>query len=96
MAAPSCMPTATVAHQHGRAYDDAENLPTATAQTTSRRYKWRTGDCIETYGTSANVWREYTSTADFAAAFSAIVEDDTIPNETRSARAEQFLLDQAT
>ena len=61
-----------------------------------RRYKWRAGDCIETYGTSANVWREYTSTAEFAAAFSAIVEDDSIPNDTRSARAEQFLMDQAT
>ncbi len=71
-------------------------MPTATAPTTSRCYKWLAGDSVETYGTSANVWREFTSTAEFAAAFRAIVEDDTIPNDTRSARAEQFLLDQAT
>ena len=37
-----------------------------------------------------------TSTEEFAAAFRAIVEDDSVSNDDRSTRAEQFLLDQAT
>jgi hypothetical protein len=41
----------------------------ATEPKASRRYRWREGDCLATYGISANKWREFSSTDEFAEAF---------------------------
>jgi hypothetical protein len=65
----------------------------ATKPPTAHRYRWRSGDCLATYSISANLWREFSSTDEFAVAFKAIVNDTTISNDARAARVEQFLLD---
>jgi hypothetical protein len=74
----------------------ANSSKKATAHQTSKKYRWKTGDCLATYGISANKWREFTSTDEFAVAFMAIVEDDKVSNDVRADRVEQFLLEQAT
>ena len=88
--------TAAVAPRHGSAYEDTPAEHNATQPQLPRRYRWRDGDYLANYAHSATVWQEVTSTEEFAAAFRAIVEDDSISNDDRSMRAEQFLLDQAT
>ena len=88
--------TAAVAPRHGSAYEDTPAEHNATQPQLPRRYRWRDGDCLANYAHSATVWKEVTSTEEFAAAFRAIVEDDSVSNDDRSTRAEQFLLDQAT
>jgi hypothetical protein len=68
----------------------------ATEPKMTKRYRWRSGDCLANYGNSAKTWQEFSSTAEFAAAFKAIVNDETLTNDARAARVEEFLLDQAT
>ena len=69
------------------------NLPLAPTPPTQLRYRWRAGDCLATYGISANKWKAHSSSADFAAAFQAIVDDRNITNDARAARVEAFLLE---
>ena len=88
--------TAAVAPRHGSATEATPAAQNATQPQLQRRYKWRAGDCLANYAHSENVWKAVTSTEEFAAAFRAIVEDDSLSNDDRSTRAEQFLLDQAT
>ena len=88
--------TAAVAPRHGSAYGETPAEKAATQPQVQRRYRWRDGDCLANYAHSANVWKAVTSTEEFALAFRAIIEDTSISNDDRSARAEQFLLDQAT
>ena len=73
----------------------SKNAPT-TDPPTECRYRWRTGDCLTNYGTSAKLWTEFSSSEDFAAGFKAIIEDATLTNDTRAARVEAYLLAQAT
>jgi hypothetical protein len=68
----------------------------ATEPQMTKRYRWRSGDCLANYGNSAKTWQEFSSTDEFAAAFKAIVNDATLTNDTRAARVEEFLLEQAT
>ena len=72
---------------------NAPNLPLAPIPPTQLRYRWRSGDCLATYGISANKWKAHSSSADFAAAFQAIVDDRNITNDARAARVEAFLLE---
>jgi hypothetical protein len=51
---------------------------------------------LANYGTSAKTWTEFSSTDDFAAGFMAIIDDATMTNDTRAARVEDYLLEQAT
>jgi hypothetical protein len=88
--------TAAVAPRHGSAYGETPAEKAATQPQVQRRYRWHKGDCLANYAHSANVWTAVTSTEEFALAFRAIIEDTSISNDDRSARAEQFLLDQAT
>jgi hypothetical protein len=88
--------TAAVAPRHGSAYGQTPAEKAATQPQVQRRYRWRDGDCLANYAHSANVWKAVTSTEEFALTFRAIIEDTSISNDDRSARAEQFLLDQAT
>jgi hypothetical protein len=69
------------------------NLHSAPTPPTQLRYRWRSGDCLATYGISANKWKAHSSSADFAAAFQAIVDDRNITNDARAARVEEFLLE---
>jgi hypothetical protein len=68
----------------------------ATQPQMQRHYRWRSGDCLANYGTSANMWEEHSATEEFATAFKAIIDDATLTNDDRAARVEEFLLDQAT
>ena len=61
-----------------------------------RQYRWRKGDCLATYGSSAKIWKEYSSTDEFTIAFKGIIEDENITNDTRAERVEEFLIAQAT
>jgi hypothetical protein len=63
---------------------------------TIRRYRWKTGDCLATYGISAKTWRDHSSTDEFAVAFKAIINDATLSNDQRADRIEKYLLTQAT
>lgn len=80
----------------GTNVDRISSMDVAAVPKAGRRYRWHTGDCLATYGTSANTWRAYSSTEEFAAAFRVIVDDDTLTNDTRATRIEDFLLDQAS
>jgi hypothetical protein len=60
-----------------------------------RRFRWRTGECLATYGTSAKIWAAHSSTDAFEAAFNAIIDDATITNDDRADRVEKFLLSEA-
>jgi hypothetical protein len=68
----------------------------AKAPTAKHRYRWRTGDSLQKYGTSAKTWNAYSSTDEFKAAFTAIIDDESITNDIRLDRVEEFLIDQAT
>jgi hypothetical protein len=65
----------------------------APAPIAPHRYRWRTGECLATYGVSAKLWNDFSSTDSFATAFQAIVDDNTITNDTRADRVESFLLE---
>ena len=71
----------------------APNLPLAPTPPTQLRYLWRSGDCLAMYDISSNKWKAHSSTADFAAAFQAIVDDCNVTNDVRAARVEAFLLE---
>jgi hypothetical protein len=80
--------TAAVAPKHGSAYEATPAERNVTQPQQQHRYRWRDGDCLANYAHSAKVWKEVTSTEEFAAAFRAIVEDDSLSNDDRSTRAE--------
>ena len=65
-------------------------------QLAGKRYRWRTGDCLANYGNSAKLWADFSSTDEFAAGFMAIVVNKTHSNDTRAARVQEYLLEQAT
>jgi hypothetical protein len=75
--------------------DKKAPAPTGT-QTEGCQYRWRTGDCLANYGNSAKIWADFSSTDEFATGFMAIIVDETMTNDTRAARVEEFLLEQAT
>jgi hypothetical protein len=72
--------------------DVATNVKTKTP-TAQYRYRWRTGDCLAMYGSSAKIWQEYSSTEEFATGFEAIIDDETLTNEIRADRVEEYLID---
>jgi hypothetical protein len=41
----------------------------ATAPIAPHRYRWRTGECLATYGISAKLWKDFSSSDTFATAF---------------------------
>jgi hypothetical protein len=41
----------------------------APAPMAPHRYRWRTGECLATYGISAKLWNDFSSTDTFAIAF---------------------------
>ena len=67
-----------------------------TTPTEGYRYRWRTGDCLANYGSSARIWTEFSSTDEFAAGFTAIIVDEGMINDIRAAKVEEYLLEQAT
>jgi hypothetical protein len=77
---------------HGRSSTDERTSEKAKVPIAGRNYRWRTGDCLETYGISAKLWNQHSSTDEFAAAFKTIIEDETLTNDSRSDRVEEFLL----
>jgi hypothetical protein len=60
-----------------------------------RRFRWRTGECLATYGSSAKLWATHSSTEKFAESFQAIIDDARLSNDARSDRVEEFLLAEA-
>jgi hypothetical protein len=60
-----------------------------------RRFRWRTGECLATYGNSAKIWAAHSSTDGFEASFQAIIDDATLSNDDRADRVEKFLLAEA-
>jgi hypothetical protein len=64
----------------------------ATEPLANRLYRWRAGDNLATYGVSAKMWKEHSSTTEFAVAFQAIIDDASLTNDDRAAKVEEFLL----
>jgi hypothetical protein len=60
-----------------------------------RRFRWRTGECLATYGNSAKIWAAHSSTEAFEASFQTIIDDASLSNDDRADRVEQFLLAEA-
>jgi hypothetical protein len=84
-------PATTATNGHVSA-DVATKLKT-NAPIAQYRYRWRTGDCLAMYGSSAKIWQEYSSTEEFATGFEAIIDDETLTNEIRADRVEEYLID---
>jgi hypothetical protein len=60
-----------------------------------RQFRWRTGECLAMYGTSAKTWAAHSSTEAFEASFQAIIDDATLSNNDRADRIEECLLSEA-
>ena len=58
-------------------------------------YEWIGGDDTREYMHSSKVWKAHTSTDQFAAKFNDITEKFHGDNETRTARVEKFLIEEA-
>jgi hypothetical protein len=69
--------------------DESEN------KSSNRSYKWIEGECLVEYNTSATKWKQHTSTQEFTDAFQHIVQANVDDNERRTAKIEEFLLDEA-
>lgn len=95
-ASPNCQsarPPAEERVSHPRKTSPAEDK---TERKQQKSYRWIEGTCLKEYGTSAAKWKAHTSTQAFREAFETIATEFAHDNNERSARIEEFLLDEAT
>jgi hypothetical protein len=95
-ASPKCQsarPPAEERVSHPRKTSPAEEK---TERTQKKTYRWIEGTCLKEYGTSAAKWKAHTSTLAFSEAFETIAKEYAHDNNARSARIEEFLLEEAT